>query len=144
MRQKHDAGRDLHVMAELKILSKIESLGHADVPIVLEHHHGEGASRNHVTNNKLCQHVEAELDIGNGLDKTNRDQPNDGKKHANHKCPRRKASIPTSNDTKGDANHDQKEGYNELATKKKKNKRVGAKSETYRHTTNLQHRGTSS
>lgn len=53
LRREHDARGHLHVMAELQILGKIQGLGHGNVAIVLEHHHGQGPAGDHVPNDEL-------------------------------------------------------------------------------------------
>lgn len=97
-------------MTELEILRKVERLRHADVAIVLKHHHGHRASGNHVTNNVFSQDVEAELNVGDCLNNSNGNQPEDGNQHADNVGPGGKAGRPACNNTKGDGNHDDEEG----------------------------------
>ncbi|KAH6607395.1 hypothetical protein Trco_003708 [Trichoderma cornu-damae] len=62
LRREHDAGGHLHVVAELEVLGKVQGLGHGDVAVVFEHHHGEGPAGNHVADDEFGEDVEAELD----------------------------------------------------------------------------------
>lgn len=78
LRGEHDARGHLHVVAELEILSEIEGLRHGDVSVILEHHHGQGPPRHHVADDELGQDVEAQLDVGDGLDETDGNEPDDG------------------------------------------------------------------
>uniref|UniRef100_A0A1Y1MPB9 Uncharacterized protein n=1 Tax=Photinus pyralis TaxID=7054 RepID=A0A1Y1MPB9_PHOPY len=97
-------------MAEFEILGKVQRLRHGSVTIVLEHHHRHGFTGNHVTDDKLGQDVQTNLDVRDTLDQTNRDEPNDGEKEADDKRPGRKTSWPTSDDAERNANHDDEQG----------------------------------
>lgn len=96
-------------MTKLEILGKVEGLAHADVAVVLEHHHGHGASRDHVSNDELCQNIEAKLNVGDGLHDTNGDQPENGDENAQEVGPNGEPSWPASDDANGDGDHDDEE-----------------------------------
>jgi hypothetical protein len=98
-------------MAEFEVLGKVQRLGHGNVTIVLEHHHGHGFARNHVTNDELGQYVQPELNVGDTLNKSNGYEPDDGEKEADDKSPRRETCWPGSHNTKGDANHDDEQSW---------------------------------
>ena len=56
---KHGPWRNLHVMTQLKILQKGQSLAHADVTIYLEAHICNRPSRVQVAHDVLCDYVQA-------------------------------------------------------------------------------------
>ena len=58
LRPEHGAWRNLHVMAELEVGSKLQSLGHRGVAVSLEHHHGDRAARERIANDELSEHAE--------------------------------------------------------------------------------------
>lgn len=60
-------------MAQLKIGRECQSLSHSNVAPRLEHHHRDGASRQSVSNNQFCDHIETYLLIRNSLDHANGD-----------------------------------------------------------------------
>ena len=60
LRPEHGAWRNLHVMAELKVGGELQRLGHRDVPPCLEHHHGDGASRERIADDQLRYDAEKE------------------------------------------------------------------------------------
>ena len=66
------AGRHLHVVTKLQVGGKCKTLGHGDVSIRLKQHHGDGAARLHITDDELGNDVETELNVGDGLDHTDR------------------------------------------------------------------------
>lgn len=93
--EEHGPWWQLEVSTKLHILCKGETLGHGDVSIYsaklvqvnrrtlgnetrrtgLEQHHGVGCSRNHVTDQEFGENVKTKLDVGNGLDHTNGNDP---------------------------------------------------------------------
>lgn len=50
-------GLDLHVVAELHVLSKSDRLVVGDVTVSLEKHHGQWLTRDHVADDELGDHV---------------------------------------------------------------------------------------
>ena len=96
-------------MAHLQILGKVKGLRHADVAVVLEHHHGQGTAREHVSNDELGQNIKAKLNIGDGLDKPNGDEPDDGKQHADNVGPPREPCWPACHNAEGDGHHNDEE-----------------------------------
>ena len=40
--EEHGARRNLHVLAKFEILGEVETLGHSDIAVGFEKHHGEG------------------------------------------------------------------------------------------------------
>ena len=91
---EHGAGRDLHVMAHLEILEKVQSLGHGNVAVALEHHSGERAAGLHVAEDEFSDDVGADLPIGDGLDHANGDQEDDREEHGDDECPPCHMSVP--------------------------------------------------
>lgn len=75
LRGEHDTRGHFHVMSELQILSKVQGLSHGNIAIILEHHHGKGPARHHITNDELGKNVETELDVGDGLNDADGDNP---------------------------------------------------------------------
>ena len=59
-------------MAKFEILCEIKGLRHADIAVVLEHHHCKGSTWNHVSDDELCEHVEAKLHVSHSLDEADR------------------------------------------------------------------------
>ena len=53
LRPEHGARWDLHVVTELEVGSELQRLGHRDVSPGLEHHHGDGASRERIADDQL-------------------------------------------------------------------------------------------
>ena len=72
---EHGALRNVHVVAELKILAEVQSLCHNDVAEGLEHHHGNGVSRLDIADDELGEDVETELNVGESLDDADGDRP---------------------------------------------------------------------
>lgn len=108
---EHDARRHLHVVTKLQILSEIQGLRHANVAIVLKHHHGHGATGDHVTNDKLGEHVQAKLDVRDGLDDTDRKEPDCGEENADDISPSGETSRPASDNAERDSNHHEEQSY---------------------------------
>lgn len=111
LRGEHDTRGHFHVVAELQILSKVQGLSHGNITIILEHHHGNWPARHHITNDEFSQNVETKLDVGDGLDDTDGDNPYNRKQETDNERPGRKASIPASNHAKGDGNHADEQDY---------------------------------
>lgn len=55
-------------MTQLHILRKAERLEAANIAVILKHHHGDGATRYEVAHDVFGEQVEAQLDVGDGLD----------------------------------------------------------------------------
>ena len=72
------ARRDFHVVAHFEIRGEGKSLGHGNVAVRLEQHHGEGPAGLHVADDELGDDVEAELHVGNGLDHADGDGEDSG------------------------------------------------------------------
>ena len=56
---KHGPWGNLHVVAQLKILQKHQSLVHADITVYLEAHIRDGSSRVQVPDDVLCDDVQS-------------------------------------------------------------------------------------
>lgn len=56
--EKEDAGWDLHVLAELEVLSEIHSVLHAVVAVTLDHHVGDGLSGEGVSSDEFSDDIE--------------------------------------------------------------------------------------
>lgn len=74
-------------MAELHVLREVQSLGAADVPIILKDHHGERTTGEDVPDDVLGQQVETQLDIGDGLNDADWHGKDEGDEETNHKAP---------------------------------------------------------
>lgn len=72
---EHRSLRDMHVVAELEILAEVQRLRHDDVSEGLEHHHSDGVAGLNVSDDEFSEDVEAELDVGEGLDDADGDRP---------------------------------------------------------------------
>lgn len=109
--EPHGLGWDLHVVTHLQVLEEVQSLGHGDVTVSLEHHHGQRATWKHVswdmltnlrlvdcwgllTNDELSNDVETNLPVGDSLNHTNWDQEDDWNEHADDECPPGHVCIP--------------------------------------------------
>jgi len=55
---EHNTGRQLHIMAELEVRSKLQGLIHGDIAPGLEHHHGDGFARESVADDEFANYVE--------------------------------------------------------------------------------------
>jgi len=102
----HCAGRNLHVVTHLEILEEIQGLGHGDVTVTLEHHHGQWATWKHVSDNELGDDVKTNLPVGDGLDHTDRDEEDNWDQHADDECPPCHVSIPVETDNQGQGEED--------------------------------------
>ena len=67
---EHGSRRDLHVVAELEVGRERQRLRHRDVAPRLEHHHCDRSSGKRITDDQLCDHVQADLLVGDRLDYT--------------------------------------------------------------------------
>ena len=114
LRREHDARRHLHVVAQLEVLREVERLPDTDVPVVLEHHHGEGPAGDHIPDEILGEDVEAQLDVGHGLDDADGEEPDDGDEHADHEGPGGEARRPGCDDSEGEADHHGKECFKRM------------------------------
>ena len=65
LRDKHDSGRDLHVMAKLQVTGEVEGLLRHDGAVNLEDHHGNGLSWDHVARDEFGKDVKGQLLVGN-------------------------------------------------------------------------------
>ena len=63
---ERDPRSDVHVMGELEVLSKVESLGGGDVTVGLEIVHSGGVTGEPKTTEKLGDDVQGDLDVRNG------------------------------------------------------------------------------
>lgn len=68
---EHRARRDLHVMSQLEVRRKRQRLRHCNVPPRFEHHHRDGTTGQHVPDDQLCDNVETNLLVCDGLDHAN-------------------------------------------------------------------------
>jgi len=78
---EHGAGRHFHVMPHLEILQEVKRLGHADVAVALEDHHGDWAAGKHVTDDELGDDIQTDLPVGNGLDHADGNEEDDWDDH---------------------------------------------------------------
>ena len=67
-----DPRSDVHVVGELEILSKVESVRGRDMPVSLEVIHGGGVAREPETSEKFGNNVQGDLDVRDGHDDTAR------------------------------------------------------------------------
>ena len=103
------AGRDFHVVAELEVGGEGEGLRHGDVAVRLEEHHGDGAAGLHVADDEFGDDVEAELDVGNGLDHANGDHEDEGDEEGDEEGPPGEVGVVGEDGGEGDA-EDAEEG----------------------------------
>ena len=75
LRSEQRALRYVHVVTKLQILTEVERLSHDDVTKGLEHHHGDGATRLEITDDELGKHIQAKLNVREGLDDADGDGP---------------------------------------------------------------------
>lgn len=113
---EHGAPGDLHVLAQFEVLGEVEALGHGDVAVGLEEHHGYRTAGLDVAGHELPvgsfvsrgsglegnaaskglegfgskdlrEDVEANLDAGHALDETDGDEPDDGDDDGDEESP---------------------------------------------------------
>lgn len=65
-------------MAELKVGRELKRLGHRNITPRLEHHHGNWATRQAITDDKFGDDVQADLLIGDGLNHSDGDDVEEG------------------------------------------------------------------
>lgn len=70
--------RHLHVVTQLHVLGKSNSLVVGDVTEGLEEHHGQWLTWNHVTNNELGNDVQSHCDVGQRVNNTDGQQEDNG------------------------------------------------------------------
>ena len=97
---EHGPPWNLHVLAQFQILGEVETLGHCDVAVGLEKHHGHRTARLNVSGYEFSagtrvsfaldddayqgglrdsrKNVQPDLDTGHALNETNWDKPDDG------------------------------------------------------------------
>lgn len=97
-------------MPELHVLQEVQRLSHGDIPVRLEEHHGNGTPRKHVSNNKLGQHVETKLGVGDTLHHANGDQEDNRQKHGDDHRPPGQVSVPDQDGDQRQRKEDHKEG----------------------------------
>lgn len=100
LRHKQRPPRDFHVLAQFQILGEIKALGHCDVAIGFEKHHGYWTAWLDVSSyefpkqiqvrllevrfnagaeiSNLRKDIQSKLDTGHALNETDGDEPNDG------------------------------------------------------------------
>jgi hypothetical protein len=71
--EKHRAVRDLHVVTELEVAGKLQSLGHGNVTPGLEHHHRNWTAREGIAYDKLGDDIKTDLLVGDSLNDADRD-----------------------------------------------------------------------
>lgn len=76
-----DPRSDVHIVGELEVLSKVESLRGCDVTVRLEIIHRIGITSEPKTTEKLCDNVQGDLDVRDGHHDTARDTKNYSKEH---------------------------------------------------------------
>ena len=81
-------------MTELHIRHKGKCLRHGDISVRLEHHVCGGTTRQHVTSNEFSEHIETQLDVGDGLDDTHGNEPHNSNQNGNDDRPPRHSRIP--------------------------------------------------
>ena len=78
MYAKHDTGRDLHVVAKLKVTTKADGLRSTDESVGFEEDVGNGASREHAASNQLMHNLSWDLLIRDGHEHSQRNGKNCG------------------------------------------------------------------
>ena len=76
-REEH-ARRHFHVVAEFEVGGEGQSLGHGDVAVGFEEHHGDWPARLHVADDEFRDDVEAELHVCDGLNHADGDHEDEG------------------------------------------------------------------
>lgn len=107
LRPEHGPRRDLHVVTELEVGCELQSLGHGDVAPGLEHHHGDGLAGEGVADDELCDDVEADLLVRDGLDHADGDDVEEGDDEGEDEGPDGHACWPDfdDNDTEDEHRH---------------------------------------
>jgi hypothetical protein len=62
----------VHIVTELQILAEGQRLVHGNVSKSFEHHHRDGATRLEISDDKLAEDVDADLDASKSLDHASR------------------------------------------------------------------------
>ena len=84
-------------MAELQILDKTQTLVHSHVTVGLEHHHRQGTTWGHVTDNELSNNVQTDRDVSHCLDHANGNHPEQRDDEADNQRPPKEVGIPNKN-----------------------------------------------
>jgi cobalamin-dependent methionine synthase I len=88
-------------VTHLEILEEIQGLGHCNVTIGLEHHHGQWATWKHISDDELSDDVKTKLPVGDSLDHTDWDEENDWDQHADDESPPGHVSVVVKTDEQG-------------------------------------------
>ena len=102
---KHRLWRNLHVVTELEIRREGEGLSHSDVTPRLEHHHGDRAAGEAITNDELGDNVQTNLLVGDGLDHADGNDIEEGDDESEDEPLDRELSLPTFNDGDTECEH---------------------------------------
>lgn len=81
-------------MAQLHVLRKSQSLRAAYIAVILEDHHGYWLSGNQIPHDILCEEIQAQLNVGNGLHNSDGHGENDGNEEADKESPPGKPCWP--------------------------------------------------
>lgn len=100
-------GRDLDVVTHLQVGGEGERLRHGDVAVRLEHHHREGPPGLHVPDDELGDDVEAQLDVGDGLDHADGDAEDAGDDQGDDERPPGEVGVPRKGGGEREAEHDE-------------------------------------
>lgn len=95
---------------QLHVRSKAQPLGHGDIPIRLEQHHGHRPSRLHIADDKLSDDIQPNLNVGRCLDHPNRHHPDHRHDQREEKRPPRQMRRIPLRDTQRHPDHDQRNG----------------------------------
>ena len=90
---EHASGRNLEVVADLHVRDVGKGVSHGHVTERLEHHHGNGATREHVTEDHLSDDVQTGLLVGDSLDDTDGDGENNTDEDSDNVSPPGEVSL---------------------------------------------------
>ena len=94
-------------LTEFQVLREVHALGHANIAVGLEQHHRHWTTGLHVTDDKLGNNIQTDINVGRGLDNAERNKPDDGDDEGNEERPPAQMRWVTLSDAQPDANHDQ-------------------------------------
>ena len=77
----------MHVVSEFQVLSERETLVHGHVTVDFEGHVGDGRSGKRIGRDEFGDNVEPDLNIGDGLNNSARDEENRRHYHRQNHCP---------------------------------------------------------
>ena len=112
LREEHDSGRDLHIMAKFQVAREVEGLFRHDHAINLEDHHGNGFSGNDVAGDELGEDVESHLLVCNREEDAEWEDKDEGKDDGEDVSPEWHVRVVNRN-----GNRAKDEGNGEKGTK---------------------------